>query len=179
MSRVIDLGQSRVQLAAKRGYRNWTSRFREAFGIETRLSQISAKTLSYLAQARDKGTFYLYDLIMNLQGLGSAFEFDELSSENKMAVIDRYLFLLDRIRFECMKRLGWIDRYPGEGFTLVELVLQYERLGPQLQAQVPSLSRTHPAYGRFVKMNALDQEAFLRKMIPMALKKMERYSTTL
>jgi hypothetical protein len=39
---------------------------------------LSLKTLSFLSQGREKGTFYLYDLIMNLLNLGSGFEFDEL-----------------------------------------------------------------------------------------------------
>jgi len=94
MSQVIDLNESRLLVAARRGFRNWTGHFKEAFGPATRLSQISLKTLSFLAQGRDKGTFYLYDLIMNLKGLGSGFEFDELSPKKKMSVIDHYLFLL-------------------------------------------------------------------------------------
>jgi hypothetical protein len=39
---------------------------------------LSLKTLSFLSQGREKSTFYLYDLIMNLLNLGSGFEFDEL-----------------------------------------------------------------------------------------------------
>ena len=106
MSQVIDLEESRLLVAARRGYRNWSSFFKEDFGVATRLSQISLKTLSFLAQGREKGTFYIYDLVMGLKGLGSGFEFAELSPKKKMVVIDLYLFLLDRIRFECMKRLG-------------------------------------------------------------------------
>ncbi|RLC27598.1 MAG: hypothetical protein DRH37_10570, partial [Deltaproteobacteria bacterium] len=75
MSQVIDLNESRLRIAAGRGFRNWTARFKEPFGITTRLSHISLKTLSFLAQGRDRGAFYLYDLIMNLKGLGSGFEF--------------------------------------------------------------------------------------------------------
>jgi len=122
MQRVIDLQEGRLLLAVKRGYRNWTSQFREDFGLDTRLCHISFKTLTHLAQGRDKGAFYLYDLIMSLKDLGSGFEFNELDPKNKMAVIDLHLFLLDRIRFEYMKRLGWLANYPGEEFTLVELI---------------------------------------------------------
>jgi len=179
MSRVIDLEQGRLLMAVKKGYRNWTGRFKEDFGIETRLSYISFPTLSYLAQGKDKGTFYLYDLIMNLLNLGSGFEINELNAKKKMAVIDQALFLLDHIRFECMKRLGWLETCPCGGFTLVELITQFYRLAPSLRAKVPTLSKAHPGYKRFSLMNSLDQEVFIRKLIPKLLKEIQGYSTTL
>jgi hypothetical protein len=179
MSQVIDLKEGRLLLAVKRGYRNWTSRFKEDFGPDTRLCHISFKALSYLAQGRDEGAFYLYDLIMNLKDLGSGFEFNALDPKNKMAVMDLHLFLLDRIRFECMKRLGWLEGYPGEGFTLVELIMQFDELAPGLQAEIPLLSQDHPDYPRFFAVNAFDKEGVIRKLIPRLMKEIEGYSDTL
>jgi hypothetical protein len=179
MTRVIRLEEARLRMAAKRGYRNWTGRFKEAFGLETRLTGISIETLSHLAQGKDKGTFYLYDLIMNLREMGNGFEFNELSPKNKMAVIDLYLFLLDQIRFECMKRLGWLERYPAEDVTLVEMIVKYEELAPVLQARVPLLSRSHPGYEQYMKLNTFDREGFVRKLIPEVLKQVNGYSSTL
>ena len=179
MPRVIDLKEGRLLLAVKRGYRNWTSRFREPFGPDTRLSHISFETLAYLAQAKDKGAFYLYDLIMSLKDLGSGFEFNELDPRSKMAVIDLHLFLLDRIRFECMKKLGWLDSYPGEEFTLVELITQFNRIAPGLQAKIPLLSKDHPDYKEFSSINTFDKEGFIRRLIPRLMKEIEGYSDTL
>lgn len=160
-------------IATKRGYRNWVSRFRENFGVRTKFSDISQPTLFYLAQGKDKGSFYLYDLIMNLESLGSGFEFNEISAKSKMAVIDRYLFLLDRIRFECMKRLGWIDHYPGQELSIVGLITRFEEVAPGLQAKVPSLNPAHPGYKQFSSLNAFDQEVYIRRLIPMVLKKIQ------
>ena len=70
MSKIINLKEGHLLIAVKRGYRNWTSRFKEEFDLTTRLSQISFETLSYLAQGKDRGTFYIYDLIMGLKDLG-------------------------------------------------------------------------------------------------------------
>jgi hypothetical protein len=179
MSRVIDLEEGRLLMAVKRGFRNWVSRFGERFDSETRLGQLSAKTVSHLAQGKEKGTFYLYDLIMSLGNLGSGFEFNDLSPKQKMAVIDRYLFLLDQIRFECMKRLGWLESYPGEDFPLVELVMRFEELGPRIQAKIPLLSRDHSGYQDYCALNTFDREAFVRKLIPRAIKEIQDSSTTL
>ena len=169
MSQVIDLEQSRLLVAVKKGFRNWRTHFQESFGINTRFADISSKTIAHLAQGREKGTFYLYDLIMNLKGLGSGFEFDELRAGKKMNVIDQYLFLLDCLRFECMKRLNIIETYPGEERSLVELIINFEKLVPRLQAENPVLSRNHPGFQEYSKMTTLEKEVFVRKLIPKAL----------
>ena len=165
--------------AAKKGYRNWRGKFGEVFSLETRLSALSTKTLAFLAQGGEESAFYLNDLIMNLLGLGSGFQFDELRSEEKIGVVDRYLFLLDRIRFEFMKRLGWLEGYPGEEFALVELIVRFEQIGSSLQAKTPALSRKHPAYDRFCQMGRFEREELIRRLIPKALQKDQGSSTTL
>ena len=118
-------------------------------------------------------------MIMNLRELGSGFEFNELGPDEKVAVIDRHLLVLDRVRFECMKRLGWLETYPGEESTLVELITRFDKLAPALQAKFPLLSKDYPGYEQYCAMNTLDKEAFVRKLIPKALKEIEAYSTTL
>lgn len=176
---VVEIKKARLEMAVRRGYRNWKSQFQEDFGLETHLSDISTKTLISLGYGKEKSTFYLLDLIMNVKNLGSGFEFSEIDPQEKMAVLDRYLFLLDRTRFEYMKRLGWLENYPGEEFTLVDLILGFERLAPRLQANTPALSRDHVAYDAFQRMNVFEREELVRKMIPEALKHMEDQSTTL
>ncbi len=176
MSQVIDLKKNRLAVAAKRGFRNWLGHFKEDFGLTTRLSHISSKTLSFLAQGRDKSTFYLYDLIMNLKGLGSGFEFAELNPKEKMIVIDLYLFLLDRIRFECMKRLKWLKRYPGEEITLVELIVSFDKIAITLQAEAPLLSAQHPGYNAYQDLTPFDQEVYIRQLIPQALDEIQKHS---
>ncbi len=179
MPQVIDLEKSRLLLAVKRGFRNWNSRFQEHFGHETKLGDVSMEVLSFLAQGKDGGTFYLYDLIMNLKDFGSGFEFNEMDPTKKMLIIDHYLFLLDRIRFECMKRLGWLESYPGEHLTLAELVAGFEKMGSFLQTKIPQLSKTHPAYDEFWALNPYDREGFVRKMIPDLLKETKIYADSL
>jgi len=173
MPQVIDLKEGKLLLAVRRGFRNWTSRFNEDFGPDTRLRDLSFKTLSCLAQGRDEGPFYLYDLIMNLKNLGSGFQFHELDPKEKMGVMDLHLFLLDRIRFECMRRLGWLEAYPGEEFSLVELIVNFDRLAPGLQAKIPLLHPDHPDYPAFCGANAFDREGVVRKLIPSLMKEIK------
>ena len=179
MADVVDIDKARLKVIIHRGFRNWKSRFAEQFGPETTLSSISIKTLAVLASGKDESTFYLFDLIMILNQWGSGFEFHELKSEDKMAVMDQYLFLLDRIRFEYMKRLGWLAHFPGEEYPLVELILHFNALAPLLQADTPKMGRDHPQYERFLKMKPEEQNEFIRKMIPDVIKAIKDHSTTL
>ena len=173
MKNIIDIEKARLEMMVKRGYRNWASQFGENFDAATCLRHISFKTLTFLAQGGEKNSFYLYDLIMNLLSLGSGFEFNELHSKQKMVVVDRYLFLLDRIRFEYMKRLGWLESYPGQEIPLVDLVVQFEALAPGLQTKTPLLSREHTSYDKFSKMGAFEREELIRRLIPEALREIQ------
>ena len=125
MTEIVDLKLARLEKRARLGYRNWVSRFGENFELSTRLSQISDKTLIFLARGKENSPFYLHDLIMHLQDLGSGFEFNDLDMKDKMSVMDRHIFLLDRIRFEYMKRLGWLESYPGQEFTIIDLIKKF------------------------------------------------------
>jgi len=179
MTDVVDLAKARLEMKVRRGYLNWVSQFSEEFDASTRISDLSTETLTFLAMGRERNSFYLYDLIMNLQGQGSGFEFHELGTRDKMLVTDHYLFLLDRIRFEYMKRLGWLESYPGEEFPLADLIIHFNRLLPGLQTKVPILDRDHPAYTRFCNMNQFEKEELIRKLLLEALKELQDHSTTL
>lgn len=179
MSQVIDLAEGRRRIAVQKAFRNWRTQFGEEFGPQTRLADVSLKTLGALAQGKEQAVFYLYDFIMQLEGLGSGFDFERLTPQKKMAVIDRYLLLLDQVRFECMRRLGWVESYPGQPYPLVEMITRFSRLAPGLMADTPRLSPDHPHYGRYRRLHTLDREAFIRKLIPQAIRKVQELSGTL
>jgi hypothetical protein len=179
MKQVIHIENFRLDAAVRRGFRNWKSRFKEDFGRDTHLSQFSPDTLTFLVRGKEGSLFYLWDLIMNLEGMGSGFEFNELHSRQKMAVIDRYLFLLDSLRYEYMKRLGWLECYPGDDLSITELILGFDQFEQDLEAQIPVLSRTHPEFAKFDPMDSLEKKEFIRKLIARALKMLQNQSVTL
>lgn len=179
MGKVVDIEKRKSANRIKKAFRNWVSGFKEDFSEDTRICDLSYSTLSYLARAKDDAPFYMYDLIMNLLDMGSGFEFYELSRDKKLFVMDCYLYLLDRIRFELMKRLGWIEEYPGEDMTIVQLITIFKGMETTVYSTLPVLSREHPDYQRFLRMNEFEKEEFIRRLIPRALKKIDSYSTTL
>ncbi len=171
MSGVVDLERARQEKKVKKGFKNWTGLFKSRFGISTRMEDIPDKALAFLAEGSRNSSFYYYDLIMSLKDKGSGFGFNELDPSEKLNVIDMHLFLLDRIRYEYMKRLGWLDSYPGEENTLVELVMEFNELAPDIQARPAVLRQDHPRYREYISKNLFEKEELIRKLIPEALKK--------
>ncbi len=178
MSEVIDLRKRRAARSAGRAFRNWGKKFDEEFGPHTRLCDITISTLAFLARGEDEATFYFYDLIMNIRGVGTGFQFDTLGAEEKIRVTERYFFLLDQVRYECMRRIGWLQSCPSEEFTLVELIENFDSAAPAIQADIPMLSASHPRYEEFAGLIAMEKESFIRGLIPAALEELDRYSST-
>ena len=172
MPGIIDLEKARIEIKAKKGFKTWSSRFGCCFDVSAKMENIPDKALVFLAEGNLKSSFYYYDLIMNLKDMKSGSGFEELEAADKMAVIDIHLFLLDRVRYEYMKRLGWIDSYPGEEYPIVELVMNFNDLAPDIQARPPVLSQSHPCYMEYISKNLFEKEEIIRKLIPEALNKL-------
>jgi len=143
------------------------------------LKNITMPTLAFLAKGKGESVFYIYDLIMNIRELGSALEFSGLNPNEKMFVIDQYLFLLDQIRFECMKRLNWLESYAAETYPLAILIKDFEEIVSLIQSKPPILSSHFPGYKKYESLSDFDKETFIRRLIPKALQKINHYSTTL
>jgi hypothetical protein len=174
VSEVVPLKDALIKKQVKKAFKNWYYTFKEDFNENTKLSEISLSTIKVLAVCRDDTSFYLYDLIMNLRNLGSGLDFYELAGDDRLKVLDVYLFILDRVRFEAMKRLGWLRSYPGEDIPIVEMVLRYDEIHSSIERMVPILSEEHEAYEEFLKASDYDREGIVRKLIPSMIKTFEK-----
>ena len=171
MAEVIDLDRFRSKVAADQGFRSWLDRFQEQFGPDTRLEDLSSSTLLYLATPGEENLYVLFDLVMGAQKLGGSvrFRLDDLDNDTKMKIMDTAFALVDRVRFEVMRRLGWITGVPGGEVPLIELVRQAWRLGAGFGQEPPVLSPEHPHYAAFIRLNSMDRGVFLRRLIPRAV----------
>jgi hypothetical protein len=171
MAEVIDLERFRAKVAADAGFRTWLARFKEQFGPDTKLAGLSPQTLLYLATPGEENLYVYFDLIMGARGLGASLRFrvDDLDNPTKLQVLDTAFALVDRVRFEVMRRLGWVDQVPGGELPLIELVQQAWRQGPAFARETPRLSPRHLDYPAYSKLPAMDQTVFIRRLIPRAV----------
>jgi hypothetical protein len=151
--------------------RSWSRRFKEKLDEQTSLSDLSNQTLLFLISPGDQNIFALYELVMGVKDLGSTSDFFQLEKAEKMEVIDISIYLLDQLRFECMRRLKWLESGARHEVPVVDLIEQYPQLKEQGTNLIPPLSESHPKYQIFERLSELEKETFIRKQIPEAIDK--------
>jgi hypothetical protein len=171
MAEIVDLDRFRRKLAADKGFRTWLKRFQDQFGPDTRLVDLAPETLLYLATPGDDNLYVYFDLVMGAMGLGGAvrFRLDDLEAATKLRIMDTAFALMDRVRFEVMRRLGWVAEVPGQNDPLIALVQQGWQQGGSFARQVPRLREDHPEYETYRRLSPLDQNSFVRRLIPAAV----------
>jgi hypothetical protein len=106
---------------------------------------------------------------MGVKNLGKGAQFHSLDTSQKMAIMDIAIFLLDQLRFECMRRLGWINGYATMTIPMVDLISKFETGFAAAKNQTPELSPAHPRYQDYLNEFDMDRGAFLRRLIPEAI----------
>jgi hypothetical protein len=171
VAEIINLGRFRSKIAADQGFRSWLARFQEQFGPDTRFQDLSSSTLLYLATPGEENLFVFFDLVMGAQGLGGSvrFRLDDLDNDIKMKIMDTAFALVDRVRFEVMRRLGWVAAASEAEVPIIEMVRQTWRQGAEFSQDPPVLAPEHPDYPAFARLNPMDRMVFLRRLIPRAV----------
>jgi hypothetical protein len=169
MAKIVDLKSFRDKTLELRCFGPWRQRFGEVYGIDTRASDLSDKTVFCLAQPGENSSLAFYELIMGALDLGPAVKFYYLDNEAQMRVVDIHLLLADQVRFEMMRRLGWVRKFPGDHLGLVEAVRNFEDAKQQARASPPELSETHPDHAAYCRLTSGDREVFIRRLLREAI----------
>lgn len=169
MTKIVDLQSFREKTLEHRSFGPWRNRFGESYGAGARVSDLSDRTLFSLAQPGETSSTAFYELIMGSLDMGPAARFYDLSNDLQMRVIDIHLVLADHVRFEMMRRLGWLKRFPCADQGLIEMVLKFDAVKEQTRRNPPALSESHPDYQAYRQLSGGDQEVFIRRMLPAAL----------
>jgi hypothetical protein len=171
LAEVIELEQFRRKLAADQGFRTWLNRFREKFGPQTRLGDLSDNTLLFLATPGDENLYVIFDFIMGAKGWGTSARFilDDLDSLTKQRILDLSLRLLDYFRFEVLGRLGWVESSAEAARPLLALLEAVDSAPANLATPSPALVPDHPAYADYPNLIPRERHIFIRRLIPPAL----------
>jgi len=167
---ILELKGKRRSLTAKRGFNSWLRRFSEPFDENTSPSDLSDSTLGILIQGGEEASMPLYEFAMGVLNLGAGPRFYFMDGPPKMLVMDISLFLLDQLRFEAMKRLGWVEDHPTFHIPLLDLVQDFSTRFALIRHETPGISLEHPSHEEYEKTFEGDRGSFVRKLIPEALK---------
>jgi hypothetical protein len=179
LTNIVNLKSYRARAIEQKGFGPWHKRFEEPYGEKTRLSDLSEKTLYLLALPGEDSAVAFYELIMGILDLGAAPKFHYLDREKQMMVMDIHLFLADQVRFELIRRLGWLKNFFCEKYRLLEMVQDFNKIKARCKDNQPELVESHPDYPTCKKLTRMDREVFIRRMFPKALETFkERLSFT-
>ena len=173
MSKIVDLHDYRTKAIEQRAFGLWQKRFGEVYDAKTRLSDLSDKTLFFLAQPGEDSSVAYYEMIMGVLDLGPATKFNYLPTEQQMQVVDIHLFLADHMRFEMMYRLEWLAAHVCQNCSLIALVQNHRQMRDQCKANPPGLSASHPGHTTYQKLIPREKEVFIRQLLREALEKFE------
>lgn len=169
MTQILDLTAYRSRQVEERAFGAWRKRFEESYGAETKVADFSDSTLYFLAKPGEETATAYYELIMGILDLGKAPKFYYLDEVQQLKVVDIHLFLADQVRFELMRRLGWLSSFPGAQYTLLEMVQSFDTTRPEVREKPIALSPSHPDYGVFDKLTIEDKQVFVRRKLLKAL----------
>jgi len=165
MTKVVNIQSYRAKVLQKRAFGHWEKRFKESYNLQTRLSDLSDKTLYFLAQPGENSSTAFYELIMGILDLGPAIKFNYLPNKEQMRVVDIHLFLADQVRFEVMRRLKWLVKLPCEKCNLIAMVQDFDKIKPKSKESPPELSASHPDIISYQQLATGDKEVFIRRML--------------
>lgn len=169
MSNIVNLEEYKTQMLQRKSFKAWEKRFDEAFSLETRTLDLSDSTLYSLANPGQESSFAFYELIMGTLDFGSAAKFGYLEDQAKLRVVDIHLYLADNIRFELMRRLGWLSRYAAQNEYLVTICKELETIKQRYHGQIPELAPSHPEFENYRSLIPRDREALIRRLLAPAL----------
>jgi hypothetical protein len=130
---------------------------------------LSDSTLYFLAKPGEETAIAYYELVMGILDLGKAPKFYYLDEVQQLRVVDIHLFLSDQVRFELMRRLGWLSSFPGQECSLVEMVEAFDATKTEVRKRPIVLSPSHPDCGVFETLTIEDKQVFVRRKLLQAL----------
>jgi hypothetical protein len=169
MALILELQRERRRLTAKRGFAGWAKRFPDSLNEHTCLADLSDPMLRTLSQSGEGSSMLIHDLVIRLMGLGKGVEFYDLERQARLMVMDASLFLLDQMRFEIMRRLGWVENSPVFRLPILDLVERFPAVYSTIKDHTPALLRSHPLYQEYQQAFEGDRAVFVRRLIPDAL----------
>lgn len=166
MGDIIDLAKGRKHLAAKKGFRNWNRRFREDLDEYSTPGDLRDATLYRLIKGEHETGEAVEQFVIGVQLSKCDAPVAELNAAVRMEVMDATLFVLDQLRFEAMRRLGWLEESPLSDVPLVDMVLDFASKYSSSRHQTPAMAEDHPKYGEYISTFEGDRGAFIRRLIP-------------
>lgn len=165
MAAVVSLASRKSKKAAERGFREWKRLFSSIaeFDEHTRWADLPDEVLLFFVEESRESRHGFYDLLMSSHRLGSGHDFEMQPFDRLTMLLNAYFFITDQARFECMRRLGWLETIPRAGRSIIDVVIDAATFEYASLMETPAPTPLHPAYAEDLESRGIDRAALVRK----------------
>lgn len=167
MADLISMEAHKNKKAAARGFKEWRRIFRSItdFDEHTRWADLPDEVLLFFCEGCPESKNAFYDLLMRAHRLGSGHDFETQRFDRLTTFMNAYFFITDQGRFECMRRLGWLERVPRGDKPIIEVVMASETYDYAALLEAPEPTPAHPYYEEDQQSRGVDRAALMRKPV--------------
>jgi hypothetical protein len=169
MRNLINIAQYKLSKQEEQCFSRWPSRLGYTPGNGQTLADLPDSVLLTLAELGPEATLALYDLVLGVRQWGAGEGFTYLEPPAKMEALDSFLFMADQMRFEVMRRLGWLEAKESCEQGLVALASSPRSGNTMSEDDSQRLTTAYPDYGKVSDRMRYEPQAVVRSIIPQAL----------
>ncbi len=171
MGGIVSLQSHRKKRFAERGFREWRRIFQSVADLDehTRWADLPDDVILFFCEESPESRDSFYDLLMSVHHGSSGHEFESQPFDRLATLLNAYFFITDQARFECMRRLGWIESIPGGDCSILDVVMDSRTYEYTCLMETPAPTPQHPAYDEDLRSRGMDRAAMVRKYTPEAL----------
>ncbi len=175
MGAVVALASRKAKKAAERGFREWKRLFRSItdFDEHTRWSDLPDEVVLFFADESRESRHGFYDLLMGSHRLGSGHDFEMQPFERLTMLLNAFFFITDQARFECMRRLGWLETIPRADRSIIDVVMDADTFEYASLLETPAPTPLHPAYAEDLQSRGIDRAALVRRHTVEAIERLK------
>ena len=172
MADIICMESHKNKKAADRGFKEWRRLFRSItdFDENTRWADLPDEIVLFFCEEGPESRHAFYDLLMRSHHLGTGHDFEAQAYDRLSILMNAYFFITDQARFECMRRLGWLERVPRAEKPIIEVVMDSGTYDYAALLEAPEPTPAHPAYEEDCQSRGIDRAALVRKHTPEAIR---------
>jgi hypothetical protein len=176
MAEIVCLGSHKNKKAAERGFREWRRIFQSItdFDEHTRWADLPDEIILFFCEGSPESQHAFYDLLMRSHRLGNGHDLEVQPFDRLSILLNAYFFITDQARFECMRRLGWIETIPRESKPIIDVVMESGTYDYPTLLEAPAPTQVHPAYEEDRRSRGIDRSALVRKHTPQALRQFKQ-----
>ena len=165
MGEVVSLAMVMRKRTAERAFREWRRLFQTLadFDENTKWRDLPDEVVLFFCEESPESRHGFYDLIMRSHRLGSGYDFEMQNFERLTMLLNAYFFIMDQARFECMRRLGWLDTVPRAERSIIEVVMDPSTYEYAALLETPAPTAAHPCHGEDALSKGIDRAALVRK----------------